>query len=86
MGMDEAEKLLERMRATPFGWKDRDLESLYLGFGFERRDGSNHRIYWHPHHPELYAVVPRHRQVKGHYVIIAIRHILRLKELEADHE
>lgn len=81
--MDEAEKLLERMKATRFGWKERDLESLYLGFGFEMREGTNHRIYWHPRFPELYAVVPRHRQVKGQYVTIAIKKILRLKELEA---
>ncbi len=80
--MDEGEKLLERMRSSQHGWKEQDLETLYKSFGFAMSEGSRHRKYWHPLHPELYAFVPRHRKVKAPYVAAAIRLVLRLKGME----
>ncbi|MBI4671518.1 MAG: hypothetical protein HY741_07610 [Chloroflexi bacterium] len=95
------------------GWKERDLETLYLeripnsyvgkrpfgfpktrkvcppirlesalGFGFEFTERTNHRKYWHPRHPELFAFVPRHRTVKAPYVRSALRLIQQLQEIE----
>ena len=80
--MNEGEKLLERMLNSQQGWHERDLETLYLSFRFEYKEATRHRKYWHPEHPELFAFVPRHRQVKPPYVVAAIRLITRLKEIE----
>lgn len=84
--MDEGDKLFERMLNSRHGWKDNDLESLFLSFGFKIKEGHRHRMFWHPRHPELYAFVPRHREVKGIYIRIALRLIHRLKEMEMGHE
>jgi hypothetical protein len=71
------------MRNSRYGWKEQDLERLYGSFGFRIKEGSRHRKYWHPRHPELYAFVPRHRSAKAVYVAYAIRLISRLKEMES---
>lgn len=84
--MDEGEKLFEKMRRSAYGWKERDVETLYTSFGFVISEATRHRKYWHPKHPELYALVPRHRQVKAPYIKTALRLITRLKEIEANDE
>ena len=81
--MDDAEKLLSRMRASKSGWSDRDLESLYLGFGFQFREGSKHRFYFHPKYPQLYATVARHNPLAKGYIAKAVRLIDQLKQLES---
>ncbi len=86
MGRAEAEKLLERMRASKAGWGVADLEALYLGFGFHFREGARHRLYFHPQHPELFAPVGRHRSLAKGYISAAVRLIDRLKEIEEHHE
>src|SRR5208282_1020952 len=43
-----ARKLLERMKETKSGWGEKDLEAVYVGYGFVFRDGAKHRIYSHP--------------------------------------
>ncbi len=85
MGRAEAEKLLERMRASKAGWGADDLETLFLGFGFKFREGARHRLYFHPEHPELYAPVGRHRSLAKGYVSTAVHLIDRLKESEEHH-
>lgn len=82
--MDANEKLLARMQATQSGWTVNDLESLYVGFGFDFEEGGSHRKYSHPEHRELYAVVPRHRTIKPNYIRYALKTIRRLKEMEHD--
>jgi hypothetical protein len=51
--------LLERMRRSKTGWRGRDLENLYVGFGFERDYGAKHTLYIHPDHLDLRATVTR---------------------------
>ncbi len=46
-----AEKLLARMRQTKEGWGQDDLHTLYLGFGFNFREGAKHRVYIHSRYP-----------------------------------
>jgi hypothetical protein len=75
-----AEKLLERMRRTKSGWKRRDLESLYEGFGFVLYHGSKHDYYQHPEYPRLRDTLKRSRIVSEYSVRNAIRLINRLKE------
>ena len=81
--MHDAERLLARMRASKSGWSDKDLEALYLGFAFEFREGSKHRLYFHPVHPELYATVARHNSLAKGYVATAVKLIDCLKEMES---
>ena len=81
--MHDAERLLSRMRASKSGWTDKDLESLYLGFGFEFREGSKHRLYYHPTYPELYAAVARHNSLAKGYVATAVKLIDCLRQRES---
>lgn len=84
--MADAEKLLSRMRASKADWGQKDLESLYMGFGFEYSEGKKHRKYYHPKHPELYAMVGRHNSLAKGYISDAIRLIDLLKKKESQNE
>jgi hypothetical protein len=84
--MADAEKLLARMRVSKSGWGEKDLESLYLGFGFQLREGRRHRFYFHPKYPQLYATVARHSSLAIGYVATAVKLIDRLKEMESSNE
>lgn len=84
--MDAAEKLLERMRASKAGWGEKDLETLYLGFGFQVREGSRHRFFYHPKYPQLYATVARHNSLAKGYIATAVKLVDQFKQLEASHE
>ena len=77
----KAEKLLERMRRTKANWKRHDLDTLYEGFGFVLRNGSNHDIVSHPEYPNLSDTLPRRRKVPEYNVRKAIKHIDALLEL-----
>lgn len=74
------------MRATKSGWGERDLESLYLGFGFQFNEGSKHRLYFHPKYPELYTTVARHNSLAKGYAEKAVKLIDRLKKMESSNE
>lgn len=78
----DAEKLLDRMRHSKYGWGFEDLETLYIGFGFSHRDKGKHRVYFNPKYPELIATVARHRTLAVGYIQKAILLIDRLRELE----
>jgi hypothetical protein len=80
--MSDQEKLFERMRRSKAGWRFADLERLYLGFGFEKYEGSKHTMYIHPDFPELRATVTRHRFLPKGYIQFAIKLIDRLNKLE----
>jgi hypothetical protein len=80
--MSKSDKLLERMRNSKYGWGADDLHALYVGFGFDHRQGGNHIIYIHPEFPELRATVARHGTLAVGYIQHAISLIDRLKELK----
>jgi hypothetical protein len=80
--MSAAEKLLARMRRSPAGWGQDDLDRLYKGFGFEV-SGAGHNVYIHPKYPTLRATVARHNQLATGYATHAVKTIDRLKELQA---
>jgi len=71
------------MRESKAGWTADDLNTLYLGFGFDSRKGGKHTVYSHPRFPELRATVTRHRSLPIGYIQTAIKLIDQLKELEA---
>jgi len=80
--MSNAEKLLGRMLRSKKGWRFNDLQSLYLGFGFEKYEGGKHTMYIHPDFPQLKATVTRHKSLPIGYIQFAIKLIERLKELK----
>jgi hypothetical protein len=84
--LEAAEKLLERMRASKAGWGENDLETLYLAFGFQFREGNHHRVYFHPKYPYLYATVARHRSLAKGYVSTAVKLIDQLRQLEKNND
>jgi hypothetical protein len=84
--VDEAEKLLARMRASKAGWGEKEVDSLLLGFGFRYREGGKHRLYYHPKYPQLFATVARHGHLAKGYISTAVRLVDRLKEMEARDE
>ena len=84
--MADAEKLLSRMRASKSGWNEKDLESLYLGFGFQFREGKKHRFYFHPKYPQLHTTVARHNSLAIGYITTAVKLIYQLKEMESSNE
>lgn len=84
--MADAEKLLSRMRASKSGWGEKDLRSLYFGFGFQLREGGKHCFYFHPKYPQLYATVARHDPLAIGYVATAIKLIDQLKKMESSDE
>ena len=74
--------LLERMRRSKSGWHERDLRSLYEGFGFERTEGGNHILYVHPTYPDLRATVSRSSHLRIGYFTTAVRLVDTLIERE----
>lgn len=68
-----AEKLLERMRRSKSGWKRKDIESLYEGFGFVLHHGSKHDYYKHPDYPKLRDTLKRSRTIPEYNVRKAVR-------------
>lgn len=76
--MAEAEKLLERMRQTRFGWGQHDFRRLYRAYGFEVIEGKRHIVVRHPDHPDLNTTVARHDELDPAYARTAVRLIEEL--------
>jgi len=82
--MSQADKLLEKMRNSKAGWGAADLHTLYIGFGFEFREGGKHTMYIHRKFPELRATVARHSTLAIGYIQHAISLMEKLKDLEKE--
>jgi hypothetical protein len=82
--MSSADKLLEKMRLSKnkSGFMPDDFKTLYLGFGFEAKEGGNHTTYKHKKYSFLITQVPRHKPAKPYYVKCAIDLIDKLSQLE----
>lgn len=80
--MAKAYKLLEKMRNSKVGWSIADLHTIYVGHGFDFREGGKHTIYIHSKFRELRATVARHNVLAVGYIKHAISLIDKLKELE----
>ena len=78
-----ARKLLKRMKETKSGWGEKDLETVYLGYGFTFRDGAKHRVYSHPRFPQLHDAVSRQRDLPPGYAATALKLIAELEALSA---
>ena len=83
----EADRLLERARRSSAGWRRQEIDRLYQGFGFRIRQGSNHDVVTHPDflgNLELRGTLPRHSEIAKEYVRAAVKHIEKLKQLQAE--
>ena len=81
-----ASKLLEGMRRSTANWKRHDLDTLYIGFGFEIRIGK-HDIAKHPEYPQLRATLPNnHPYLANEYIRTAVRLIDQLQQLQKQNE
>ena len=86
MASRKALRLLERARRSLSNWRRRELDEMYLGFGFEIRSGAKHDVVKHPKYPQLRTTLPRHGSLAKGYITYAISLIERLIELEGTHE
>ncbi len=85
--MAESVDLLERMRRSKNGWKERDLERPFVGFGFEREEGKKHILYTHPRYPDLMATVTRSSGgLPVGYISKAVRLIDEVQERNRQHD
>lgn len=67
--MSKAEKLLERMRANPHGWRIESLETIARRYGVQvRKTGGSHFYFVHPH-SEVAVSVPFKRPIKPVYIL-----------------
>lgn len=82
--MPKGENLLQRARASKGGWRQRELEQLYLAFGFSTKDGKKHIKFWHPSYPHLFTTVTKSSgELPNGYITTAVRLIDALVILEA---
>lgn len=82
--MNNAEKLLERMKRSSGDFSALDFDTLYSGFGFTKREGGSHTVYSHPAFPQLRATVARHKHLPTGYAKTAVKLINDLHKLEAE--
>lgn len=80
MGGDQ--KLLDKMRASRFGWGADDIHRLLSSYDFQWREGGKHRVYWHPKLKEKPVMVGRHKPLGPGYVRDAIAAAQDLLEIE----
>lgn len=80
--MAKHHKILEGMRRTKAGWKPRDFETLYTGFGFESIDLGKHTKYRHAAHPRLWTTVKRADPLSKAYAEDAVKLIDQLLALK----
>jgi hypothetical protein len=82
MASKKAIKTLAAMRNSAAGWKQEDIERVYLGFGFDVWSGKNHDIARHPKYREIQGMWPRHGSIAKAYIRELIRNIDLLSEIE----
>ncbi len=78
-----ATKLREDMENNKSGWGQDDLDTLYVGFDFVRREGKKHRFYTHPVFPQLHDSVSRQNDLPPGYSMSALKLIAELERLTA---
>jgi len=78
-----AEKLRADMENNKSGWGQSDLDDIYIGYGFELRQGGKHRMYTHPFFPQLHQSVSRQNDLPPGYAQSAMKLIVELERLTA---
>lgn len=71
------------MRQSTANWKRRDLDTLYLGFGFDIRGGKKHDVAKHPGYPTLRTTLPNnHPYLANEFIRTAVKIIDQLQQLK----
>jgi hypothetical protein len=78
----KAAKLLEQLRRSKANCGRRDLELLYLGYGFRIRIGEKHDMAIHEKYKHLRGTLPNHTSFAIGYVTCAINLIDEVLRLE----
>ena len=73
-----ATRLLLAMSRSSAGWSAHHVDTLLVGFGFQKRDSGAHTFYRHPAHPDLALAVPRSRKLRPYLVSDAVRLVGRV--------
>lgn len=82
--MPRGDDLLQRARRSKGGWRQHELESLYLAYGFTSKNAKKHIKFWHPTYPQLYATVTKSSgELPTGYITTAVRLIDALMILKA---
>lgn len=77
--------LLQRGKYSPTGWKRRELDKLYKGFGFIIKHGRKHDIAIHPEYPQLRGTLTRSSgELHRDYISHAVKMIEKLLEIEGE--
>ena len=81
--MPRGERLLQSLKDSKADVGSRTLDRLYTSFGFDKREGGKHIIYFHPRYPWLQASVSRKKKgmAIGH-VTTAIKLVEKTKALD----
>ena len=78
--MSRAEDLFEEMKNNPKGtYTAKDFETLYTGFGFNKRHGGNHTIYTHKIYQDIWATVKRDKPNSPGYARDAVDRVNKVK-------
>jgi len=78
-----AGRLLLAMSRSHAGWSARHIDTLLLGLGFAKRDGSAHTFCRHPRYSRLALAIPRTRKLRPYLVADAVRLIGQLLAAES---
>ncbi len=78
-----ASRLLLAMSRSHAGWSAEHIDTLLVGFGFDKRDSGAHTFYRHSRYPELALAVPRTRRLRPYLVADAVRLVGRLLAADA---
>ncbi|HEY2979991.1 MAG TPA: hypothetical protein VGJ22_02320 [Anaerolineales bacterium] len=87
MGGRKSQNLLEKAKASPYGWRRPQLVRLYERYGFAIENGAKHDIVKHPLYPELRATLTRSSaELHPDYVRHALDMIRKLTERQKEGE
>lgn len=79
--ISKADKLLERMRNNPQGWRIEDVKTLAVRFDMlVRAKGGSHHVFGFPLIDEAVSI-PAHKPIKAVYIIRFLELIDKIKEL-----
>ena len=73
------------MKQTKDGWRPKDFETLYEGYGFTKKEGGNHTTYTNAEYG-LIVQVARHNSLATGYAAQAVKTITALLELQTQKE
>jgi hypothetical protein len=79
--MSKADKLLERMRNNPQGWRIEDVKTVTVRFKMlMRAKGGSHHVFSFPFIDDAVSI-PAHKPIKAVYIIRFLELLDKIKEV-----